>query len=438
MKAGIVICTRLNSSRVPRKALAPLNGVPVLAHLIHRLIPTGLPIVLAVPPDDLEEYRLVFADHPQVWFFAGYPTDPLKRMAAAASMLDLDVVVRVNHDKIFVDPRDVWRLLNIFEKSTLDYIYSSTFVPGTGFEVISFKVLAAAAEKFDDVEHISYAVHALTKRKTDVDIGFGKCPHRLLIDYPEDMTVLGSILKELGEQCELDAVLAWLDKNPMISRVNRLPLVTIYTCGFNAEAWVEDAILSVLRQKGMEDFEYILVDDASVDLTGDLMASYKRDYARVSYIRNYNNLGLASSCNVALSRARGKYVMRLDADDYLCGDNVVANMAAAIEASAVDILYPDHYLGSMHTVEKGHVHHHAGGAMFSTRALNHLKFTDGLRGFEGYDLFERASQQLRIGYYEKPTFFYRQHEHSMSKSDPAARAEIKKSIDERIGNESQT
>jgi hypothetical protein len=105
-----------------------------------------------------------------------------------------------------------------------------------------------------------------------------------------------------------------------------------------------------------------------------------------------------------------------------------------MEASSFDAIYPDHYLGSLTCIEKGNVHHHAGGTIFRTRALNHLKFTDGLRGYEGFDLFERAKTQLKIGYHERPAFFYRQHNASLSKKDPELRRRIKLEIEQRTKN----
>ena len=433
METGIVICSRANSSRIPRKAFALVNGIPLLEHLITRLIPTGLKIVIAVPDDELSEFKAVFG-HLKVFFFSGYGSDPLLRMWAAADAMQFDTVIRVNHDKVFVQPKDIKRCLEIFSHSTLDYIYSSSFVPGSGFEVISYNSLEAAANKYENVEHVSYAIHEITDRKTDVPMGGGACEHRLLMDYPEDMFVLNRVMKGCGNGCSLENALAWLDAHPDVSMVNRLPKVTVYTCAYNSDAWVKECMDSVATQNGFKDFEYLLIDDASKDFTGDIMKKFSMDYRNVSYHRNERNKGLASSANIALSRSRGKFIIRLDADDYLTGVDVLQMMVARMEIpdAHVDACYPDHFLGTEAKIQKGSVDHHAGGAMFSTKALNHLKFTDGLRGYDSFDLYERAKTQLSIGYFHAPTFFYRQHDASLTKSDPTERAEIKREILTRI------
>ena len=438
MNAGIVICSRLSSSRLTNKAIMPLNGIPLINHLVARLIPADIPIILAVPEFEVSRYSAelgVLAS--RVRFFTGRESDPLARMAEAADFYGLDVVVRITHDKIFVDPGMLLHVLSIYRESSLDYLYSSSFVPGTGFEVIRNTKLQEAANRFKNVEHISYAIHAVTDRKTDLEMGHRNNPHRLLIDYPEDVCVVENVLQNLGSDCSIDTALAHLDKNPDISSVNRLPLLSIYTCAFNAESWISRAMESVSWQKNFWSCEYVLIDDCSTDATPEIIGRFAERLPNVSWKINDHNLGLSSSSNVALGAARGKYLLRLDADDYLCKEDVLWDMVQSMENGTFDVLYPDHYLGSLRNIEKGNVHHHVGGSIFRTRAMNHMKFTEGLRGYEGLDLFERAKSQLRIGYYEKPTFFYRQHDASLSKQNPELRERIKYEIEERL-NGSQT
>lgn len=433
MKPGIIICTRLDSTRIPRKATALVNGVPLLGHLLQRLAPSKIPIVLAMPTEEYPEYVREFGNiWDNVHFFGGFGNDPLERMATAAAQMQFDAVIRITHDKIFVDVSDITRWLDVFEHSNLDYLYSSSFVPGTGFEVIRNSVLQEASYRFSNVEHISYAIHAITDRKTDMDMGCHNSRIRLLVDYPIDLKVIETVLENLGNECSKNQAVQFLNEHPEISCLNELPLLTAYTCAYNAEPWIRRCLQSIITQD-LRGIELIAIDDASTDRTRmvideclDLMPGSFRG------IYNKSNVGLASSCNIALSRAKGKYIVRLDADDFFTRRDVLSELVSDMETGLFDVIYPDHYLGSMSVIEKGNVNHHAGGAIFSTRALNHLKFTDGLRGYEGYDLFERAKTQLRIGYLNKPTFFYTQHPKSLSKSDPEERRKEKESIDARI------
>ena len=139
-------------------------------------------------------------------------------------------------------------------------------------------------------------------------------------------------------------------------------------------------------------------------------------------------MGLASSSNKALDLAQGKYIIRLDADDYFLDEKVLSKMLKHMEKNDLDILYPDNMKGK--NLQKGNEQHHVGGTLFRKRALEYLRFTDGLRHFEGLDLYKRAiDHKLKIGYFESPTFFYRQHSNSMSKSKDIERQKIKEKLD---------
>lgn len=83
---------------------------------------------------------------------------------------------------------------------------------------------------------------------------------------------------------------------------------------YNAHAYLTDAIESILSQD-MESFELILVDDGSTDRSLDIAKKYKDTDARVRIITE-NNAGPATARNKGLARARGKYVIFLDADDF--------------------------------------------------------------------------------------------------------------------------
>jgi glycosyltransferase involved in cell wall biosynthesis len=190
---------------------------------------------------------------------------------------------------------------------------------------------------------------------------------------------------------------------------------------------------SVESQEGFARFEYILLDDHSSDKTFQAMARFKAKHQNVKLIRNVRNLGLASSSNVALKEARGKFIMRLDADDYFVHKTSLREMLGEINQRPLDAIYPANYFGSMTRIQQPEENHHIGGAIFRAAALNHVKFTEGIRGLEGLDLYARARDQLKIGYFSRPIFFYRQHEGSLSKTNLDERAKIKTRIEEQYG-----
>ncbi|MFA7675834.1 MAG: glycosyltransferase family 2 protein [Candidatus Shapirobacteria bacterium] len=92
------------------------------------------------------------------------------------------------------------------------------------------------------------------------------------------------------------------------------PLVTIYMPVFNATPYLSQAIESILNQS-FSNFEFIIVDDASTDDSWKIIKSYAKKDSRIVTIKNQINLGVSLTSNIAISKARGKFLARMDADD---------------------------------------------------------------------------------------------------------------------------
>lgn len=81
---------------------------------------------------------------------------------------------------------------------------------------------------------------------------------------------------------------------------------------YNGELYLREAIDSILNQT-FNDFEFLIIDDASTDSTPEILCSYHDP--RIRIIRNTENLGLTKSLNKGLKLAKGEYIARMDADD---------------------------------------------------------------------------------------------------------------------------
>jgi len=89
------------------------------------------------------------------------------------------------------------------------------------------------------------------------------------------------------------------------------PLFTAAIICYNRATMVRDSIESVLRQD-FDDYELVLVDDASTDGSADVI----REYAdRATVVVREQNGGEMAARNSAMSAARGEYVCFLDSDD---------------------------------------------------------------------------------------------------------------------------
>jgi glycosyltransferase involved in cell wall biosynthesis len=92
------------------------------------------------------------------------------------------------------------------------------------------------------------------------------------------------------------------------------PAISVVMAAFNAERFIGEAIASVLTQT-FDDLELIVVDDASSDGTGDVIAHFAERDGRVRMLRNERNLGTGVSLNRGIAAARANLIGRLDADD---------------------------------------------------------------------------------------------------------------------------
>lgn len=87
---------------------------------------------------------------------------------------------------------------------------------------------------------------------------------------------------------------------------------------YNYGHFLAQAVESVLAQT-FEDFELLVLDDASSDDTDAVMAQYAGD-PRVTYVRNEHNVGLFANFNSCAQRTSGRYLKFLCADDWLHED----------------------------------------------------------------------------------------------------------------------
>jgi glycosyltransferase involved in cell wall biosynthesis len=106
------------------------------------------------------------------------------------------------------------------------------------------------------------------------------------------------------------------------------PRVTVLLAVHNGEPFLRRCLDSVLAQT-YDDFELLVVDDASTDATPATISSFADPRVRV--LRNETNLGQVPSLNRGLREARGEYVARIDADDW-CKPARLARQVDALDA----------------------------------------------------------------------------------------------------------
>lgn len=112
--------------------------------------------------------------------------------------------------------------------------------------------------------------------------------------------------------------------------MNTLYEVTAIIPAYNAENYVEEAILSVLGQT--EKCKLIVVDDASKDGTLSIAKKYNAEYPdQIQIIEKTQNEGVSAARNDAVRMADTDFVAFLDADDWWSQDKIELQLALVRE-----------------------------------------------------------------------------------------------------------
>lgn len=120
------------------------------------------------------------------------------------------------------------------------------------------------------------------------------------------------------------------------------PLVSVIIPAFNAEQTIERAVRSGLAQS-FADIEILVIDDASVDSTREIVEGLAREDKRVRLLRNDGNMGVANSRNRGFDEAKGEYAALLDADDEWLPEKLERQLAFIANAGC-DICCTSYFL----------------------------------------------------------------------------------------------
>lgn len=118
---------------------------------------------------------------------------------------------------------------------------------------------------------------------------------------------------------------------------NTNPVVSVILPTHNRRNYLAESVDSVLRQT-FENFELIVVDDASDDETPAFLDGLAKRDGRVRVIRTNENLGCNGARNLALERVRGSYVALIDDDDLALPERLERTVEGFSSSPNVDVV----------------------------------------------------------------------------------------------------
>ena len=224
------------------------------------------------------------------------------------------------------------------------------------------------------------------------------------------------------------------------------PTITVYVVSHNYGKYLVQSVESVFAQS-RTDWELIVIDDGSDDDTAAIAEGLRaREPERTRTVVHGTPRGLQASANEALRLARGKYVIRLDADDWL-DENALLVLGHYLDTHAdAALVYPSYVYVDEAGTHMGVEHRwrigeetavldqpaHGACTMVRRRVLKTVGGYDEVHDRQdGHELWLKVVNRFKVGQVSTPLFYYRQHGGSLSADRSellAARARIKRSL----------
>jgi glycosyltransferase involved in cell wall biosynthesis len=107
-------------------------------------------------------------------------------------------------------------------------------------------------------------------------------------------------------------------------------LVSVILPTQNREKTLVRAINSILEQT-YKNIEVLVVNDASTDNTYEIASGFSKKDSRIIILNNEKKLGLTESLNKGIGMAKGKYIARLDDDDFWCNEKKLEEQVDFLE-----------------------------------------------------------------------------------------------------------
>jgi glycosyltransferase involved in cell wall biosynthesis len=196
-------------------------------------------------------------------------------------------------------------------------------------------------------------------------------------------------------------------------------MVSLIITTYNYAKYIERAVRSALDQSlGNEQYELIIVNDCSTDHTKEILGNYETT-ARIFHLEK--NIGLAAARNFGIKKARGQYIIFLDADDYIQRDLLKVLSVFLNENNRLDAVAVDYYLVNEYGDHAEHIDANdkpiACGIMFRKDLLYNVGLYDeNFRAREEEDLRMRFLARYSIYHIPLPLYRYRMHENNLTKN----------------------
>lgn len=227
MNYDVFIPIRLSNTRLPKKALKEINGIPVIKYLIDRIKKCEKirNIIVCTTENEKDNELITLLKKENCMFFRGSEADILARYLDAAKKFDTDFIISVDGDDIYTDSFYVDQMVKEYEKTNADFVDMVNFP----FGIASVGIKKDALEKVCKLKKTNNTetgyrlffnndIFKIHKMQCDEKIKFPK-ELRLTLDYQEDLDLAKKIISELGNDFHLENIIDLFEKNPKLLEI---------------------------------------------------------------------------------------------------------------------------------------------------------------------------------------------------------------------------
>ena len=218
-------------------------------------------------------------------------------------------------------------------------------------------------------------------------------------------------------------------------------LISVVMPCYNAALWLDVAIDSILRQTH-DELELLAVNDGSTDATPEILTQAARRDSRVHVLGGDTNTGIVAALNLGLDQARGAYIARMDADDIALPKRFERQLAFLQETDIhlCGSWFMEFGRGISRGVRWPHREMELRTAMLFQNSICHptlmakrsvfekLRYRDGYRLAEDYDLYARAYGEFRLANVPEILLRYRRHAGQTTQAKREAMEEVTRRI----------
>ena len=251
MNIDVFVLARLSSSRLPKKHFKNIGEKLVIDHLLYRIKKAKKirKIIVCTTEIKSDDELVNYLKKQNIEVFRGNNKDVIKRIQDAAEYYKTDVIIDVEGDKIYTDPKYIDVIAEKFQKTEVEYITGndslvkfnpSHGIHGTvpaGFHINAIKKMY----KLKKVENTETGYREFFLRD-EFNVEYiipefiNKFPKgiRLFLDYQEDLQMAREIFKDIGNDFDTESLLKFLEKKPELLKIIE-PVIELWEKNYELE-----------------------------------------------------------------------------------------------------------------------------------------------------------------------------------------------------------